>query len=45
MYVDFRMLNVKTAKERFPLPLIDDHVDRLGKSQYFTSLDMATGFH
>lgn len=45
MCVDYRKLNEITIKDRFPLPLIDDHIDRLGKHKYFTSLDMATGFH
>lgn len=43
--VDFRALNRITVKERYPLPLIDDQIDRLGHHEYFTSLDMATGFH
>ncbi|CAG4965494.1 unnamed protein product [Colias eurytheme] len=45
MCVDFRALNANTVKDRYPLPLIDDHIDRLGKLKFFTSLDMATGFH
>lgn len=45
MCVDFRKLNEITVKDRFPLPRIDDHLDRLGHSRFFTSLDMATGFH
>lgn len=45
MCVDFRALNANTVKDRYPLPLIDDHIDRLGSAKYFTSLDMATGFH
>ncbi|CAG9135605.1 unnamed protein product [Plutella xylostella] len=45
MCVDFRKLNELTVKDRFPLPLIDSHIDRLGQNTYFTSLDMATGFH
>ncbi|CAH2094651.1 unnamed protein product [Euphydryas editha] len=45
MCVDYRALNAVTVKERFPLPLIDDHIDKLGSFKYFTSLDMATGFH
>lgn len=45
MCVDFRALNKVTVKDRYPLPLIDDLIDRLGKCKYFTSLDMATGFH
>lgn len=47
MCVDYRALNRITVKDRYPLPLIDDHVDRLGdrKITRFSSLDMATGFH
>jgi hypothetical protein len=45
MCVDFRALNRITVKDRYPLPLIEDHIDRLGGSKYFTSLDMASGFH
>ncbi|XP_041973936.1 uncharacterized protein LOC121729479 [Aricia agestis] len=45
MCVDFRALNKITVKDRYPLPLIDDHLDRLGKAKLFTTLDMATGFH
>lgn len=45
MCVDFRALNRLTIKDRFPLPRIDDQLDRLGKGVYFTSLDMASGFH
>lgn len=45
MCVDYRALNKITVKDRYPLPLIDDHIDRLGKCKFFTTLDMATGFH
>lgn len=45
MCVDYRALNAITVKERYPLPLIDDHIDKLGRFKLFTSLDMATGFH
>ncbi|CAH2108829.1 unnamed protein product [Euphydryas editha] len=45
MCVDFRALNRITERERYPLPLIDDQIDRLGRYTFFTSLDMATGFH
>lgn len=45
MCVDFRELNAHTVKDRFPLPCIDDQLDRLGRGQFFTSLDMASGFY
>ncbi|XP_072945682.1 uncharacterized protein [Epargyreus clarus] len=43
--VDFRALNRITVKDRYPLPLIDDHIDMLGSYKFFSCLDMATGFH
>lgn len=43
--VDFRELNANTIRDHFPLPLIADQIDKLGKARYFTCLDMAAGFH
>nr|CAI5836698.1 unnamed protein product [Callosobruchus analis] len=45
MCVDYRALNAKTVKDCYPLPRIDDHLERLRGCQYFTSLDMASGYH
>lgn len=45
MCVDFRALNKITEKERYPLPLIDDQIDKLGKAKCFISIDMKNGFH
>ena len=38
--VDFRKLNQITKKNSHPLPLIDDILALLGKSKFFTSLDL-----
>lgn len=43
--VDYRALNRATVKDRYPLPRIEDQLDRLSGNKYFTSLDMASGFH
>lgn len=43
--VDFRELNSNTVADRYPLPLIQDQLDRLCGAQYFSSLDMVAGFH
>ncbi|XP_046142832.1 uncharacterized protein LOC123988087 [Osmia bicornis bicornis] len=45
MCVDFRALNRITIKDRYPLPLKSDQLDRLSKGKYFTILDMASGFY
>lgn len=43
--VDYRKLNDKTIDDRYPLPNITDLLDKLGRCQYFTTLDLASGFH
>ena len=42
--VDYRGLNSVTKLDQFPLPRIDDLLDQLGKSHYFTTLDLASGY-
>lgn len=42
--VDYRRLNKNIIKERFPLPLIEDQIDRLKHAEFFTSLDLKNGF-
>ena len=42
--VDYRQLNAVTKPDRYPLPRIDDLLDQLGKSCYFSTLDLASGY-
>lgn len=43
--IDYRKLNEQTIDDRYPIPNINDILDKLGKSQYFTTLDLKSGFH
>jgi transposase InsO family protein len=43
--IDFRELNANTVPDKYPLPLISDQINRLHGAYYFTTLDMASGFH
>ena len=43
--VDYRGLNEITIKNRYPLPLISETMDRLGRAKIFTQLDLRDAYH
>ncbi|XP_061385253.1 LOW QUALITY PROTEIN: uncharacterized protein LOC133320633 [Danaus plexippus] len=45
LVVDFRKANEKTVDDKYPIPNITDVLDKLGKCQHFTTLDLASGFY
>jgi hypothetical protein len=45
MCVDYLALNKITVKNQYPLPHIDDLLDRLKNVVYFTKLDLCNGYH
>ncbi|GKC57388.1 putative reverse transcriptase domain-containing protein, partial [Tanacetum coccineum] len=45
MCIDYRELNKLTVKNRYPLPRIDDLFDQLQGSQFFSNIDLRSGYH
>jgi transposase InsO family protein len=45
MCTDYRELNSKSLKNRYPLPLIDDILHRLAGAKIFTALDLKNAYH
>ena len=43
--MDYRKLNDLTIKNRFPMPIIEEILDELAESKFFTKLDMKFGYH
>ncbi|GJR44709.1 putative reverse transcriptase domain-containing protein [Tanacetum coccineum] len=45
MCIDYRELNKLTINNRYPLSRIDDLFDHLQGSQYFSKIDLRSGYH
>ena len=45
MCVDYRALNAKTVPDSQPIPRIQDILDSLGGSKWFSTLDMSKAYH
>ncbi len=41
---DYRPLNLQTQRDSFPMPLVEDVISQLGRSAWFSALDLQSGF-
>jgi len=45
LFQDYRALNTMTVKNKYPLPLISELINKLRGAKYFTKLDVQWGFN
>nr|GEY07583.1 uncharacterized protein [Tanacetum cinerariifolium] len=45
MCIDYQKLNKVTIKNKYPILLIADLFDQLGKARYFTKMDLRSGYY
>lgn len=45
MCVDYRGLNARTVRDVYPIPRVDDLLDRLQGAAVFSKIDLAQGYH
>jgi hypothetical protein len=44
-YVDYRVINEKMVKDKFPISVVEELLNELHGTQFFTKLDLCSGYH
>ncbi len=42
--IDFRKLNAQSKFDAYPMPRVDDLLEKIGRAQYITTLDLCKGY-
>ena len=45
LFVDYRPWNATTVADVYPLPRIDEMIDKAWRSRWFSKMDLLAGFH